>query len=52
MGRPHPEYNEYATCTVCWLKKYCKQVNRYFICYACDNGNFNGLKKIKKDNRQ
>lgn len=48
MTQSHPEYNEYATCTVCGLKKYCKQVNRYFVCYSCDNGNFAGLKNINK----
>lgn len=48
----HPEYNEYATCAVCDLKKYCRLVAGRFICYACDNGNFNGLKKINKDNQK
>jgi len=48
VSRPHPEYSEYATCTVCGLHKYCRQVNRYFVCYSCEHGNFAGLKNIKK----
>ena len=45
------DYTEYDTCTVCELKKYCRLVEGHFICYACEHGNFNGLKKINKDNR-
>ena len=48
MSNPHPEYREYATCNVCGLHKYCRQVNRHFVCYSCDHGNFAGLKNIKK----
>ena len=46
MSNPHPEYSEYSTCTVCGLHKYCRQVNRYFVCYSCEHGNFAGLKNI------
>lgn len=46
MSSPHPEYNEYATCTVCGLKKYCKPFARYFMCYSCACNNFKGLKNI------
>ena len=52
MSKSHPEYCEYATCTVCGMHKYCKPVNRYFVCYSCDNGNFNGLKNIKNKDKQ
>lgn len=48
MSNTHPEYSEYATCTVCGLHKYCRQVNRYFVCYSCEHGNFKGLNNIKK----
>lgn len=44
----HKEYSEYATCSRCGMKKNCKLEGRHFICYSCDNGNFNGLKNIKK----
>ncbi len=50
MSRPHTEYGEYVTCTVCGLHKYCRQVNRDFICYSCYNGNFAELRKVNKDN--
>lgn len=49
MSSSHPEYSEYATCTVCGLHKYCRQVRRYFVCYSCDHENFAGLKNIKKN---
>jgi hypothetical protein len=52
VSKSHPEYSEYATCTVCGLHKYCRQVNRYFVCYSCDNGNFKGLKNIKNKDKQ
>lgn len=52
MSQSHPEYSEYATCTVCGMHKYCKPVNRYFVCYSCDNGNFKGLKNIKTKDKQ
>lgn len=45
MTLSHPEYNEYATCTVCGQKKYCRLDGKHFVCYSCDNGNFNGLRK-------
>lgn len=48
MSNPHPEYSEYSTCTVCGLHKYCRQVNRYFVCYSCEHGNFEWLKNINK----
>lgn len=48
MSNPHPEYCDYATCTVCGLHKYCRLVNRYFMCYSCACNNFKGLKNIKK----
>ena len=48
MSNPHPEYCDYATCTVCGLHKYCRLVNRYFVCWSCEHGNFEGLKNIKK----
>lgn len=41
----HSAYNEYATCTYCGFKKYCRQDVRRFICYACDHGNFNGINR-------
>ncbi len=41
----HPEYNEYATCTVCGMKKYCRPDEKCFVCYACDHGNFARTKK-------
>ena len=47
-----PKYNEYATCYLCGLKKYCIIKGCHFVCYACDTGNFNGLKKINKDKQQ
>lgn len=28
------------------MHKYCRQVNRYFVCYSCEHGNFEGLKNI------
>lgn len=43
-------YSEYATCGKCGLHKYCKMDNGRFVCYSCDNGNFNGLKKKPKKN--
>ena len=43
------DYTEYATCTVCGLPKYCRQVNRYFICYSCEHGNFAGLRKVNRE---
>lgn len=52
MSNPHPEYCEYATCTVCGLHKYCRKVNRYLVCYSCEHGNFAGLKNIKKKEKQ
>ena len=49
MTLSHPRYNEYATCYRCGLKKYCNiNEEQEFICYSCDNGNFNGLKRIKE----
>jgi hypothetical protein len=51
MTLSHPRYNEYATCYRCGLKKYCKNEGKMTICYACSNGNYNGLKTINKDNR-
>lgn len=47
MTMPHPYYGEYATCTVCGLKKYCRLIGNYFMCYACDHGNFKGIKNLK-----
>lgn len=47
MSKSNPEYSEYATCTVCGMHKFCRQVNRYFVCFSCDHGNFNGIKKLK-----
>ena len=29
-------YNEYATCSLCGFKKYCRLTARQFICKACD----------------
>lgn len=52
MSKSHPEYGEYATCTVCGMHKYCKPVNRYFVCFSCYNGNFKGLKNIKNKDKQ
>ena len=49
MSRPHPEYSEYATCAVCGLKKFCRLAHGRFVCYSCDNGNFNGLKKVNRE---
>ena len=46
MTGSHPEYNEYATCTVCGLKKYCRLIKRYYMCYSCDNKNFKGLRIV------
>ena len=43
-----PKYNEYATCYLCGLKKYCIIKGCHFVCYACDTGNFKGLKRIKE----
>lgn len=36
----HPEFNEYATCSKCGLKKYCKLDGRHFICFSCSHGNY------------
>jgi len=36
----HKEYNEYMTCTICGLKKYCKPDGNKYICFACAHGNF------------
>lgn len=30
------KYNEYATCTWCGYKKYCKLENRKWVCKSCD----------------
>lgn len=46
MSQSHPEYSEYATCTVCGMHKYCKPFARYFMCYSCACNNFKGLKNI------
>lgn len=40
MTSCHPEYSEYATCSKCGLKKYCKQDKNRFICFACAHGNY------------
>lgn len=42
-----PQYPEYATCTLCGYKKYCRQVNHRWYCYACDHNNI-----VKKDKRK
>lgn len=52
MSNPHPEYREYATCTVCGLHKYCRQVNRYLVCYRCEHGNFAGIKNINNKTKE
>lgn len=49
MSNPHPEYREYATCTV---HKYCRQVNRYLVCYSCEHGNFAGIKNINNKTKE
>jgi len=51
MSSPHPEYNEYTTCSKCGLKKMCRLDGKKFICYSCDHGNFNGIKN-KKETRK
>ena len=40
----HKEYNEYVTCSICGLKKYCKPKGQHYICYACEHGN---IAKVK-----
>lgn len=50
MSWAHPEYKEYATCSVCGLKKKCRLTRNRFWCYSCYNGNFLGLRKVNKDN--
>lgn len=50
MSLSHPRYNEYATCYLCGHKKYCLiNGNHDYVCYSCDNKNFNGLRE-KKNN--
>lgn len=50
MSQPHPRYNEYATCYLCGHKKYCNINSEHeYICYSCDQKNFNGLRE-KKNN--
>ena len=44
----HPEYEEYATCSKCGLKKMCVLAGRLYICFACDHGNFKGLRNMKE----
>lgn len=46
MTSSHPEYNEYATCTVCGLHKYCRLIERYYMCYSCACNNFKGLRIV------
>lgn len=31
-----PEFYDYRKCTVCGYMKYCKKVNKNFICKSCD----------------
>ena len=40
---PKREYPEYATCTWCGFKKYCRFENRKFICMACDTTHPQGV---------
>ncbi len=45
MTSSHPEFSEYATCTVCGMKKLCRLDGRHFVCYSCSIKNFKGLRR-------
>jgi len=47
MANFHKEFSDYVTCTICGMKKYCKQEDKRFVCFACANGNFAKTWKIK-----
>lgn len=49
MKKPSGAYTEYATCIVCGLHKYCRLIAGRFICYACEHGNFAGLRKVNRE---
>ena len=42
------KYTEYATCDSCGYRKMCRMANGRFVCYACEHGNYNGLKEKEK----
>lgn len=52
MVSAHPEYGTYMTCCVCGLKKGCRLDGRRYVCFSCDNGNFNGIRNIINKQRR
>lgn len=52
MKKPSGAYTDYATCSVCGLKKFCKLDMSRFLCYSCSNGNFSGLRGLAGGRRK